>query len=363
MILFRRISIAFLILVSSVAVAFSFIWWQFKHRPLTVPANDIFYIPPGSSINSIANSLAKQHIIAHPKLFVMLTKVRGDKLRLKAGEYQLMPGMTPDQLLDKVVAGKVYLRRYTLVEGWTLRQVVATINSNPYLTHTIDRMNIEDIARTIGTNQVNFEGYFYPDTYLFAARINDLVVLKQAYWKMKTNLDRLWADRAPDLPYTDPSMALIAASLIEKETAKPDERAKIAGVIVRRLQQNMRLQIDAAVIYGLGQRYTGTLTRENLREDTPFNTYLHDGLPPTPIAMPSIASIKAALHPEPGTELYYVAKGDGSHEFTNTLQDHIDAIKKYHVQHLETAEEESDDDLAILNLPTMADQLRDMLIQ
>lgn len=348
----QRLSLISLVLFICVIISISFFWNKFLDTPLTVAKPTVIYIPPGSSIEKVAINLQYGGFTRYPMLVILLARLRGYEHHLKAGEYELTPGMTPNQLLVKVVNGKVYLRRYTLVEGWTLKQVFTTINNNHYLKHTINQLSALGLAKKMGTQQINFEGFLNPDTYLFAAGVSDIVILKKAYWKMAHNLERLWLARDPNLPFTDPYQALIAASLIEKETARPEERAKIAGVIIRRLEKKMRLQIDAAVIYGLGANYTGKLTRENLKTDTPYNTYLRGGLPPTPIAMPSLASLTAALHPVAGTELYYVARGDGSHVFSNTLEDHRQAVKRYRASQLELLDfDKTGDEITSIGIP------------
>lgn len=333
-VLFSLLLIGFIALGGAI-----WMWKTFITAPLT-EKSQIIYVPPGSSINAVSRTLHARGLLSHPIYFILLARFQGQTKRLKAGEYELEPGITPNQLLTKLATGKVILRHFTIVEGWTLKQVFVSINSNRYLTHTIPALSLLDISQKIGANTQLFEGTFYPDTYLFAAGVPDVTILKKAFWMMQRNLDSLWQKRALNLPYNDPYSALIVASLIEKETARPEERAQIAGVIVRRLEKRMLLQIDASVIYGLGETYSGKLTRDDLQKDTPYNTYLHTGLPPTPIAMPSLASVVAALHPAPGTSLYYVARGDGSHEFTNSLEEHHNAVKKFHIKHLEFEEEE-----------------------
>jgi UPF0755 protein len=319
-----------LLLLACFALIGAFLWKKGVNNPLPIEKNEIIYVSPGSSIYSIAEALASKGILPHPRLFLLLAKLEGKEKKLKTGEYLLHPGITPKQLLTELVEGKVMLRKFTVIEGWTLKQVFNSIDNNPYLTHTLKRLTTGDFSKKMGFQYTSFEGYFYPDTYLFAAGIQDVVILKKAFWNMKQKLDILWKKRSTGLPYPHPYSALIVASLIERETARPEERAKIAGVIIRRLQKKILLQIDASVIYGLGEAYTGKLSRDDLRRDTPFNSYLHTGLPPTPIAMPSLPSIIAALHPEAGTSLYYVARGDGTHEFTDTLAEHHAAVRKYH---------------------------------
>ena len=264
MVLLKRPIFYILLMISCLVIAGFLIWKDFLDSPLKVQKPSIFYLAPGSSIYSVAKSLKKDNIISSSNLFILLAELRGDTKHLKAGEYLIAPGMTPDALLKHIIHGKVFLRHYTIVEGWTLRQVLATINANPYLAHKGGLLSSIQVAKTLGIKDGNLEGYLYPDTYLFAAGIHDSVILKKAYKYMQHTLEKLWLARAKDLPYQNLYQVLIVASLIEKETARPEERAKIAGVILRRLKINMRLQIDASVIYGLGDSYTGKLTRADL---------------------------------------------------------------------------------------------------
>lgn len=346
-VVFRRLFYSVVVLGCLILIGLGFLWKNFTDTPLIVGKNEIIYVPPGSSISSVAKTLETKGILKHPELFIILAKIEGKQKELKAGEYLVDSGITPKQLLTKFVQGKVIMRQFTIVEGWTLKQVFSSINANPYLAHTLTSLSPLDFSKKMGSTSDNYEGRFYPDTYLFAAGVPDVVILKKAFWAMEKSLEDLWKNRAADLPYDDSYSALIVASLIERETARGEERAKVAGVIVRRLKKNMLLQIDASVIYGLGDEYNGKLTRADLKKDTPFNTYMHAGLPPTPIAMPSLPSIYAALHPEPGDALYYVAKGDGTHEFTSTLEQHHEAVKKYHVEHLEPTKSDSQPDSLI----------------
>jgi UPF0755 protein len=318
-----------LVVVCIALIAFGYYFKQFTHRPLASDNNQILYVPPGSSIQSVAGNLQKRGILSHPQWFILLAQIKGQIKNLKAGEYRLEKGLTPIDLLQKLVTGKVMLRQLTIIEGWTAKQVFSSVNNNKYLAHTIANLAPDECARKLGARQPNLEGYLYPDTYFFAAGVPDTVILKTAFLSMQKRLSTLWQKRDPHLPFQDAYAALIVASLIEKETGRPEERAKIAGVITRRLEKGMPLQIDAAIIYGLGEHYSGKITREDLQKDTPYNTYLHKGLPPTPIAMPSLAAMQAALHPEAGNALYYVARGDGTHEFSATLRQHHEAISKF----------------------------------
>lgn len=322
---FLYLFIFLLLLTLGIGVSSKF----YLDAPLNVKKSTLFTVTPGSSIEMVGQKLEQAGYLNYPLFLDAFARLTGDNKKLKAGEYLVEPGMSPRNLLQKIVSGKVFLRRYTIVEGWNLKQVFQTINTNPYLKHTINQITPEKLANAIGAQKIQLEGFFNPDTYLFAAGVPDIVILKRAYQGMQKNLNNAWCKRATNLPYKNSYEALIVASLIEKETAQNAERPKIAGVILRRLELGMRLQIDASVIYGLGNSYSKELTKDNLHHDTPYNTYLHDGLPPTPIAMPSLASINAALHPASGTDLYYVARGDGSHQFSATLENHISAIRKY----------------------------------
>lgn len=333
----RRLILLFIFSIALLLIALGFVFNHFLNIPLNNKQIVIFYIPPKSNINSIANKLHRQGTLAYPKLLITFARLEGKAKKIKAGEYKIDPGMTPLQLLHNLEAGKVFFRQFTIIEGWTLKQVMTASNLNPYLSHRASQIQQDVLLKKMGSTRKTLEGSLFPDTYLFAAGVSDVIILKKAFTNMQRILSKAWQNRALDLPYKTPYEALIVASLIEKETAKSEERAKIAGVILRRLKKNMRLQIDASVIYGLGDEYKGKLTLQDLKKDSLFNTYLHDGLPPTPIAMPSLPSIVAALHPMAGTELYYVARGDGSHKFSDTLIQHRNAIQQFHALHLETA--------------------------
>jgi UPF0755 protein len=305
-------------------------WLRFINKPMvqgTQPVN--FIIQPGTPLIALAWNLKRQQLINDPQRFMLLAKFYGATKKIKAGEYRIDPAITPRIFLKQIIAGKILLRSITFVEGWTFQQMMLAINNNPYLTHTLNDLDNTAIMAKLGYPGVNPEGQFYPDTYLFSRGTLDQQILQKAYQNMQQKLNRAWQQRAPDLPYSSPYQALIVASLIEKEAALPQERPLVAGVILRRLQKNMLLQIDAAVIYGLGENYTGNLTWRDLEVPTPYNIYMYRGLPPTPIAMPSISAITAALHPTMGDALYYVAKGDGSHIFSATLANHQQAAQRY----------------------------------
>jgi UPF0755 protein len=310
----------------------------FIATPLIAANQPLDYVlKPGSSVKTLADDLHVRGILAHPNFLIGLAYLKGSAHKLKAGEYLFAPGITPAQLLDQIVTGKVIYHRFTLVEGWTFKQVIAALNNDPAITHTLNSVGDADILNKLGMPPRNPEGLFLPATYHFSLGMSDAALLKMAYQKMTKTLTKEWQQRAANLPYQTSYEALIVASLIEKETAQANERPIVAGVILRRLKNNMPLQIDSTLIYGLGSNYTGKLNRAALAQDTPYNTYLHGGLPPTPIAMPSLPSIHAALHPDNSNFLYFVAKGDGTHQFSANLPAQNQAVNTYQIAvHLPT---------------------------
>jgi UPF0755 protein len=286
-------------------------------------------ITQGKPLRVVAFELGQQGVLPHPLSLVLLARLRGQSGAMRAGEYRIQPGTTVAGLLDQFVSGHVVLHSLTLVDGWNFKQVLDAVEQDPYLTHTLQGMTPAGVMARLGHPQQHPEGMFYPDTYSFSRGTTDVSFLRRAYQSMQQQLDAAWMTRAADLPYKSPYDALIMASVIEKETAQPTERAQIAGVFVRRLQKGMKLQSDPTVIYGLGDAYNGDITFKDLRKDTPYNSYTRYGLPPTPICMPALASIQAALHPAPGNALYFVAKGNGTHQFSATLAEQNAAVQKY----------------------------------
>ncbi len=248
---------------------------------------------------------------------------------IKAGEYRLDVDATPLALLTLLQSGKVVLHELRLTEGWRFAQAWATIQQDPNIQHSLRDATPVDVMRALSQPDLDAEGQLFPDTYRFPKNTSDLVLLRQANSALQKILAAEWSARAPDLPYDSPQQALVMASIVEKETAAPTERPQIAGVFVRRLQMGMRLQTDPAVIYGVGAAYDGSLHTRDLQTDTPYNTYLRVGLPPTPICLPGRESIHAALHPEGGHALYFVSRGDGTHQFSDTLDEHNAAVRRY----------------------------------
>lgn len=287
------------------------------------------FIPPGTSIHGIANILHTQGVLERPKAFVFMARLENVTKYLKAGEYIVPTNITPSQLLRFLMVGKVRYREITFVEGWRFAQLFDALEKNQYLKHDCLGKTPQEIMAMLGAPDKNPEGRFFPNTFKFARGTRESTILKESFQMMSKELAKAWEQRVPNLPYLSPDEAVIVASLIEKETAVAEERAIIAGVILRRLHNNMLLQIDPTVIYALGSHYTGQLSKEDLKINSPYNTYLFKGLPPTAIAMPGLASLNAALHPADGDALYYVSKGDGTHQFTATLAEHHDAIHKF----------------------------------
>ena len=312
---------------------FGYDYQNFRQTPLAVPQDGMMIeIPPGSSVRGIAADLAQKKLITSPLYFEVLARTSGTASRLQAGEYRIDPGLRPEAFLQLLVSGKVVQHTLTVIEGWTFRQMLAAVQAHPVLVHTLRDASPDDIMAALDRKGEHPEGRFLPDTYHFPRGMNDVDFLNRAYAAMEQTLQREWSGRAPDLPLKTPFEALILASIVEKETGIADERPRIAGVFVRRLQQGMRLQTDPTVIYGLGERFDGDIRSSDLRADTPYNTYTRDGLPPTPIALPGQDAIRAVLHPAEGKELFFVSKGDGSHHFSATLEEHNRAVREYQLK-------------------------------
>jgi UPF0755 protein len=286
-------------------------------------------IEPNSSLKSISNQLVEQHVISSAWPFIMLVKILKKQSDLQAGSYTLNRNVTPYQLVLSLNHGKTTQGGITFIEGKTFKQMKTKLASNDAIKSTIQSLSDTALMQSVGHGEPNPEGLFFPDTYYFDRNTPDIIVLKRAYESMHNKLEKAWQLRAPNLPYKSPYEALIMASIIEKETGKAEERKMIAGVFVNRLRIGMRLQTDPSVIYGIGDRYDGNIRRKDLETDTPYNTYTRAGLPPTPIAMPGLASIEAALHPADTKALYFVGKGDGTHVFSNSLAEHNRAVAKY----------------------------------
>ena len=278
---------------------------------ITMPIPLTYTITPGMNLKQVGQDLTQLGILDHPYYFMLEGRLQGSETRLKAGEYLLKPGVTQRQLLEQFVAGKVVQHSLTLIEGWSFRQLMNEVSSNGTLVQTLANVDSETVMTALAYPEVHPEGRFFPDTYHFPIGMTDIEFLRRAYVKMARVLEEEWQQREAGLPYKTSDEALIMASILEKETAVAEERAAIAGVFVRRLQKGMKLQTDPTVIYAMGDDYHGNIRRKDLKIDSPYNTYFYVGLPPTPISLPGVEAIHAALHPEDGETLYFVAKGDG----------------------------------------------------
>lgn len=288
-----------------------------------------YVVPAGSSLSSLATRLENDGLISNRWYFIAMSRLDGSASNIKAGEYDILPGMTPVDLLKMFVEGKVVQHSFTIIEGWTFKQMLEAIQKNNKLIHDTIGLSDEQIMKKIGYSGLHPEGRFYPDTYYFPLGTKDSQFLKRAYETMQQKLNGMWEANSKKCPLKSPYEALIMASIVEKETAVPSERDEIAGVFCRRLKKRMRLQTDPTVIYGMGESYTGNIKSKHLREKTAYNTYVIKGLPPTPIALPGHGAIYATLHPKDGNFLYFVAKGDGTHHFSSSFKEHDRAVTRY----------------------------------
>ncbi|HET7844007.1 MAG TPA: endolytic transglycosylase MltG [Xanthomonadales bacterium] len=309
-------------------------WARFVDAPLLIEKDaPPFVVESGTSFAGIVAKVRERRLsAAEPLYWRALAERMGVAKALHAGEYELEPGLTPRGLLAKLARGEVVQHRFTIVEGWTFRELRAALAQHEGIGHELDALGDPEIMVKLGAPGVEPEGRFLPETYAYSRGDSDLDVLARAKRAMDEALAAAWAARAADLPLKSPDEALVLASIVEKETGVPAERPRIAGVFARRLKIGMLLQTDPTVIYGLGSAFTGNLTRAHLEADSPYNTYTRAGLPPTPIALPGKAALAAATQPAPGNELYFVARGDGSHEFTASLAAHNAAVAKYQLR-------------------------------
>jgi UPF0755 protein len=304
-------------------------WW-WASQPLALKSSPLdFRVAPGSSLRSAIAQMREAGIDVDPTLLAALARFNRSDTAIKAGSYSVSEGITTLQLLDKMLKGKVTQGELTLVEGWTFRQWQARMEAHPDLKHELTGLSDTQIIERMGLTGTSLEGQLFPDTYLFDKQSSDLELLARANRAMRRKLEKEWAVRAEGLPYKTPDEALIMASIIEKETGRESDRNLVAAVFVNRLRKGMLLQTDPTVIYGLGDKFDGNLRRRDLLADTPYNTYTRRGLPPTPIAMPGQASIRAALNPAQSDALYFVARGDGSSHFSQTLDEHNNAVNRY----------------------------------
>lgn len=303
-------------------------WRQYQHflqTPLNIGySRVVLNVEPGTNIRAMITRLEQQGATRMDWRWRLLSRL--NQVTIKTGEYALEPGILPSQLLDLLASGKVISYRFTIVEGWTVGQLLAALANDPVLQHTVT--DVSTLKAIEGLPEGNPEGWFLPETYVYVRGDSDLQLLRRAHRDMQQALLNTWAGRDMGLPYETPEEMLTMASIIEKETSLESERADIAGVFVRRLLKRWRLETDPTVIYGMGESYKGNIRRTDLKTDTPYNTYTRHGLPPTPIALPGLASLQSAAHPAAGEAMFFVANGQGGHTFSTTLEEHNKAVKK-----------------------------------
>ena len=315
----------------SIAAVLGVDFYSYIHEPVAIEGDVLAYeVQPGTTFKQLANDLHSRGVITKPMYWATLARLQNKAHKIKAGLYRFGNATTPSELLDRFVAGKTVQFSLTIPEGWTYKQLLDAVNSHPQITPTLT--DGTEVMERLGKGDEHPEGWFYPDTYRFPKGITDMEFLSRSHTTMVTRLQEEWESRSEDLPLKDPYEALILASIVEKETGVPEERSQIAAVFISRLKKGMLLQTDPTVIYGLGDAYDGNIRYRDLRRDTPYNTYIHKGLPPTPIAMPGGDALRAVLHPAETRALYFVAKGDGSHHFSETYAEHRKAVIAYQLK-------------------------------
>ena len=324
----RALKYLFLAALLAVAAAAGWLWW-FATHPLDLPRTPFdFTVHSGSGIKTLSRQLSREGLFREGESFWIVARLLGRVPTIQAGTYRLEQPVTPLELLEKLRRGDVQLIEILFVEGTTLRQWLAALAGEPQVRRTLEGGDAQ-LRAALGIAEPSAEGLFFPDTYRFAPGVADLEILKRAHAAMTKKLAEAWAARDPALPLTTPYEALTLASIVEKETAVAAERPLVASVFVNRLRRGMRLQTDPTVIYGLGEAYDGNIHKKDLLADTPWNTYTRDGLPPTPISMPGLGALQAAVQPAHSDWLYFVARGDGTHQFSRTLEEHNRAVAKY----------------------------------
>jgi UPF0755 protein len=314
---------------AAVLAASAWLYW-FAHAPLKLSSPTVaFTIPAGSSLRAAAREMVRAGIAMPPWAFEIVARMVGNPSDIKAGAYEVTAGATPLDLLGKITRGDFALTEIKFVEGWTFRQMREALDAHPDVRHESKGLRDTEVLGKLGVAKSHPEGLFFPDTYRFAKGTSDLEILRGAHRAMEKRLESAWAQRRADIPLSTQYEALTLASIVEKETGRPEDRALIAAVLLNRLRAGMKLQADPTVIYGLGEKFDGNLRRRDLLADTEYNTYTRVGLPPTPIAMPGMASIEAVTNPIPSDALYFVARGDGTSEFSRSLEDHNRAVTRY----------------------------------
>jgi UPF0755 protein len=325
----RLLRLVFIAALLALVVAGAFAW-HWLRQPLPLPASPYgFEVRPGATLSAVARQLRDAGVLEYPIAMIALARVKGVDRTIKAGSYEVEAGATLPQVLAQLTQGDVRQSSLTVIEGTTFAELKRALADTSGLTHALAALSDAELLAKLGISEASAEGLFFPDTYFFATGSSDVALLKRARRALAERLDAGWQKRAADLPFAAPYEALILASIVEKETGRAFDRPAIASVFVNRLKRGMRLQTDPTVIYGLGAAFDGNLRKRDLEADTPYNTYTRDGLPPTPIALPSQASLDAVLNPPPTPYLYFVSRGDGTSEFSANLADHNRAVSKY----------------------------------
>jgi UPF0755 protein len=344
--MFRRFFLNTILMLSLTGVIFLGAWFNFVLTPVvTEPTGIRYQLHPGTSLKTLSANLYDQGIVRHPVLFNFLARLRGSSHELKAGIYLIPQGTTPGRLLDQLTSGRGLLYHvFTIIPGWSFQQLRVAMENDTYLKPTTKNRSDAEVMKLLGAPQLSAEGEFFPDTYYFVEGTSDVQLLTRAFKRMQMKFQEAWLKRDFSVPFKVPYDALIAASLVEKESHLSSERPVIAGVLLNRLQKKMLLQFDPTVVYGLRQwqvshpgstlGFTGVIRKQDLQFNTPYNTYLHKGLPPTPIAMTSLDALNAVLHPVKHNYLYFVATGSGGHQFSATLEEHHLAVMvlRFHEQ-------------------------------
>lgn len=331
----KKTALALVLFALLITAVITYWFYQQLHQPLKLEAPRLLDITPGRSFIGLLNQLEEEGVISSSLPTRIWLRLTGDAGVIRTGEYQLEPPLNLPQLYKKLQLGEVVTYRVTLVEGTTFSDLRQTLAKAKKLTKTSLHWTEAEIMAALGMPDQAAEGWFFPDTYTYSKGMQDLDLMRQANQKMQALVADVWANRVPKLPYKTPYEMLIMASIVERETGAAHEREEIAGVFVRRLQKGMRLQTDPTVIYGMDKNYQGKITRRNLREPTPWNTYVIYGLPLTPIALPGEAALRASVNPAAGNALYFVAKGDGTHQFSASLKEHNQAVRQYQLKRRE----------------------------
>jgi UPF0755 protein len=329
-IVMRKLLVLFLLLLLAAGGMAAYGWWAYRSQEiaLAAPSTEVT-LERALSARGVAEALNRQGVPIDASQFAIAARLRGDASKLRAGSFALKAPLTMEQLFDHLIRGPMVTRDVRFIEGWTFTQLRGTLDAHADLKHDSAGLTETQVLQKLGVSETRAEGLFYPDTYVFTKQTSDLEILRLAYRAQKRNLEAAWSQRAPDTPLKTPYELLVLASIVEKETAVEADRTKVAAVFVNRLRKNMLLQSDPTTIYGLGEKFDGNLRKRDLQADTPYNTYTRAGLPPTPISLPGQAALKAVANPGATKALYFVSRGDGTSEFSETLSQHNRAVDRY----------------------------------